>query len=69
MRRGAHEVAGRAFLTDRSLVFDYIADIQDGLPENITDIWHRHDGPITRTGLIRQASRTVWFETDMVRVD
>ena len=69
LRRNAGEVAGRAFLTDSSLVLDYAADVQDGVQENITDIWHRDDSSITRTGLIRQVSRTIWFEAHMVRVD
>ena len=69
VRRNAEGFAGRAFVTDRSLVLDYVADIQDGLQENITDVWHRHASLITRTGLIRQASRTIWFEAEMSRID
>ena len=69
LRRDAVEVGGRAFLTDSSLVLDYATEVQDGVQEDIVDVWHRHNGAITRTGLIRQASRTIWFEAHMVRVD
>lgn len=69
LRCDSAEIAGRAFLTDRSLVLDYVAFVQEGLRENIVDVWHRHNGLITRTGLIRQSSRTIWFEADMLRVD
>ena len=68
VRRDAGEIAGRAFLTDRSLALDYVADVRDGVREDITDVWHRDDSSITRTGLIRQPSRTIWFEADMLRM-
>ncbi len=69
VRRNEEGCAGRAFLTDHSLTLDYVADAQDGGQENITDVWHRDHRSITRTGLIRQPSRTIWFEAQMSRID
>ena len=69
IRRDAVEVAGRAFLTDGSLVLDYMAVVKDGTQENITDVWRRDGSSITRIGLIRQSSRAIWFEAGMSRVD
>ncbi len=68
VRRNAEGIAGRAFLAERSLALDYVADVRDGLQENITDTWHRKGVSITRTGLIRQPNRTIWFEADMIRI-
>ena len=68
VRRNSEGFAGRAFLADNSLALDYVADVRDGLQENITETWHRHDRSITRTGLIRQPNRTIWFEADMIRI-
>ena len=69
VRRNSEGFAGRAFLAEHSLAIDYSADVRDGLHENITDTWHRDGVSITRTGLIRQPNRTIWFEADMIRVD
>ncbi len=68
VRRNSEGFVGRAFLADHSLAVDYVADVRDGLQENITDTWHREGVSITRTGLIRQPNRTIWFEADMIRI-
>ena len=69
VRRDEAEVAGRAFLTDGSLVLDYVAVVKDGVQENITDVWRGDGNSIVRIGLIRQPSRAIWFEAGMSRVD
>ena len=68
VRRDEEGIVGRAFLTEHSLAIDYLADVPDGLQENITDTWHLDGVSITRTGLIRQSNRIIWFEADMIRV-
>ena len=68
VRRNSEGFVGRAFLTERSLAVDYVADVGDGLQENITDTWYREGVSITRTGLIRQPNRSIWFEAAMIRV-
>ena len=69
VRRNGEGFVGRAFLADRSLALDYVTDVRDGLQENITDTWHRYNRSTTRTGLIRQPNRTIWFEAHMIRID
>ena len=69
VRRNEGEVCGRAVLTNRSLVLDYTAGLEGGPRENNTDVWRLDGSSITRTGLIRQPDRTIWFEADMVGIE
>jgi|TARA_Y100000310_G_scaffold278729_1_gene297401 hypothetical protein len=58
---------GRIFIGDKSITLEYTADV-DGRVERNTDIWCFGTNSVQRYGLIRQDTRTIWFEAVMKRV-
>ena len=57
---------GTLYLADHCMILDYVADVR-GREERNTDVWTFSGSSIARTGVIRQADRTIWFEARMDR--
>lgn len=58
--------AGWLYLGTRTLLLDYRADINSRIEDNV-DVWTFADTGITRSGIIRQPERIIWFEAVMTR--
>ncbi len=59
-------VTGLCYLATQTLTLEYTANI-DGQVETNLDVWTFTDSHITRSGLIRQPERLIWFEAMMTR--
>lgn len=59
-------VTGHCYLGTQTLLLEYSADINGRVEHNL-DVWTFTDQGITRSGLIRQPERTIWFEAVMSR--
>ena len=61
---GGVTTSGMAYVADRTLILEYVADVQ-GREERNTDVWTLSSNAPTRGGVIRQDARTIWFEASM----
>jgi hypothetical protein len=61
-----NNATGTLFIGAQTLLFDYSADIEGRIEHNV-DVWTFTDHGITRSGIIRQPERTIWFEAVMTR--
>jgi hypothetical protein len=59
-------ISGHCYLGTQTLLLEYRADINGRVERNV-DVWTFTDQGITRSGLIRQPERTIWFEAVMRR--
>ncbi len=58
---------GKILIGQKSLTLEYTANV-DGRVEHNTDIWSFAANSIQRHGVIRQDTRTIWFEAEMKKV-
>jgi hypothetical protein len=58
---------GKILIGQKSLTLEYTANV-DGRVERNTDIWSFTANCIQRYGVIRQDTKTIWFEAEMKKV-
>ncbi|MCP5181646.1 MAG: hypothetical protein R3E84_19760 [Pseudomonadales bacterium] len=58
--------SGWLYLGERTLIAEYTAKV-DGQEEHSLDVWTFDEDTVARSGIIRQAARTIWFEAAMER--
>ena len=59
--------SGTLYRGEKAIILEYAADV-GGRREQNTDVWTFRDGVLHRAGIIRQASRVIWFDAAMSRV-
>ena len=58
---------GNILIGDKSIILEYTTEV-DGRVERNTDIWSFGTNRVQRHGVIRQETRTIWFEAEMKKV-
>ena len=58
---------GKILIGDKTITLEYSANVDSRVERN-TDIWSFGTNSVQRYGVIRQDTRTIWFEAEMKKV-